>query len=309
MAEQGSAQRLAGKPAVTRVSGLSLDVTDRAAARAFVAALGLDATEAGDGLVATAADGSGITLRLAARRRLTGLRFDCHPADVGALADAATAFGTTILECRPDRLVLDGPDGLLVEVRASTAVAPRSDALILPHAPLHSQAPAARPLALSHVAIFASDPAAAFAFYGDVLGLRLSDRCGEGLMFLHSGHGGDHHILALVGSSTSGLHHHSWEMGTLDAIGLRANRLAEAGYARGWGLGRHVLGSNFFHYVADPWGAHAELTTGLDQVDPATWQAGDHDPVDAFYLWGPPLPEHFIANAEEQDRVPATAAG
>lgn len=309
MTGNGSAQPYAGKPAVTRVSGLSLDVTDRDFARAFVAALGLDVVDAGDGLVATAADGSGMALRVAARRRLIGLRFDCRPADIGALADAAAAFGTTILECRSDRLVLDGPDGLQVEVRASDAVAPRSDALILPHAPLHSQAPAARPLSLSHVAIFASDPVGAFAFYAEVLGLRLSDRCGDGLMFLHSGHGGDHHILALVGSGTSGLHHYSWEMGTLDAIGLRANRLAHAGHARGWGLGRHVLGSNFFHYIADPWGAHAELTTGLDQVDPAIWQAGDHDPVDAFYLWGPPLPEHFIANAEEQDRVPATAEG
>lgn len=309
MAENRSAQSYAGKPAVTRVSGLSLDVTDRDAARAFVSALGLDVVESGDGLVATAPDGSGMALRAAARRRLTGLRFDCRPADIGALAEAAVAFGTTILERQLDRLVLDGPDGLQVEVRASEARAPRSDALILPHAPMHSQAPASRPHSLSHVAIFASDTAAAFAFYGNVLGLRLSDRCGDGLMFLHSGHGGDHHILALVGSSTSGLHHHSWEMGTLDAIGLRANRLEEAGYRRGWGLGRHVLGSNFFHYIADPWGAHAELTTGLDQVDPATWQAGDHDPVDAFYLWGPPLPDHFIANAEEQDRIPATAEG
>ncbi|WP_169799440.1 VOC family protein [Novosphingobium lentum] len=295
--------------AVTRVSGLTLDVVDLDAARKFAAALGLHTADKGDGLVGIADDGSGITLRGASRRRLTGLRFDCRPGDIAALVEAALAFGTTILEQGDDALMLDGPDGIRLDIRAARAPAPRHEALVLPHAPLHSQAPAARPLALSHVAIFASDAPAALAFYGTVLGLRLSDRCGDGLMFLHSGHGGDHHILALVGSTTSGLHHHSWEMGTIDAIGLRANRLAEAGHARGWGLGRHVLGSNFFHYIADPWGSHAELTTGLDQVDPATWEAGDHDPVDAFYLWGPPLPEGFIANAEEHDRTPALADG
>lgn len=295
--------------AVTRVSGLSLDVTDRAKARAFVAALGLQLAEWGQGVMASAGDGSSITLRDAARRRLTGLRFDCPPGETSALADAALAFGVVVLDRSEDTLVLDGPDGLRIEIRATDVIPCRNEELILPHAPLHSKAPGAAPLALSHVAIFASDPVAALEFYSKVLGLRMSDQCGDGLMFLHSGHGGDHHILALVGSTTSGLHHHSWEMGTIDGIGLRANRLAEAGYAQGWGLGRHVLGSNFFHYVADPWGSHAELTTGLDQVDPATWQAGDHDPVDAFYLWGPPLPEGFIANAEAHDRSLATAEG
>ncbi|CAH0495428.1 VOC family protein [Novosphingobium sp. CECT 9465] len=295
--------------AVTRVSGVTLDITDRDAACKFVAALGLELAEAGDTVVASAADGSSMTLRDAPRRRLTGLRFDCQPQDIDGLADAAAAFGATILGHTATTLVLDGPDGLLLEIRATASATPRNEALILPHAPLHSQAPDARPLALSHVAIFASNPPGALEFYSQVLGLRMSDQCGDGLMFLHSGHGGDHHILALVGSTTSGLHHYSWEMGTIDGIGLRANRLAEAGYVRGWGLGRHVLGSNFFHYIADPWGCHAELTTGLDQVDPATWQAGDHDPVDAFYLWGPPLPEGFIANAEEHERSLALAEG
>ena len=293
--------------AVTRVSGLTLDVADLAAAKAFVAALGLQTTQSAGEVHARAADGNGIVLCQAARRQLTGLSFTCRVGELARFAAAATAFGAPILEDGAGVLALAGPDGLRVEIRAHATTPPRATALALPHAPLHSKAPAALPLALSHVAIFTADPIEALAFYRAVLGLRLSDRCGDGLMFLHSGHGGDHHILALVGSTTSGLHHYSWEMGTIDAIGLRAQRMAESGYARGWGLGRHVLGSNFFHYIADPWGSHAELTTGLDQVDPANWQAGDHDPVDAFYLWGPPLPEDFIANAEAADRIPVAA--
>lgn len=37
-------------------------------------------------------------------------------------------------------------------------------------------------------------------------------------------------------------------------IGLGAKQMADEVYTRGWGLGRHVLGSNYFHYIRDPWG-------------------------------------------------------
>ncbi|MDB5687673.1 MAG: metapyrocatechase, partial [Rhizorhabdus sp.] len=74
---------------------------------------------------------------------------------------------------------------------------------------------------------------------------------------------------------------------------------AERGYDQGWGMGRHVLGSNIFHYVRDPWGSHAELTAGLEYIAAdADWVAGDHAAHDAFYLWGPPPPPGFIDNPE-----------
>ena len=39
-----------------------------------------------------------------------------------------------------------------------------------------------------------------------------------------------------------------------------------SGYAAGWGFGRHVLGSNYFHYVRDPWGSYCEYSAGMDYV-------------------------------------------
>ena len=30
------------------------------------------------------------------------------------------------------------------------------------------------------------------------------------------------------------------------------------GHQEGWGLGRHTIGSNFFHYNPDPWGSWIE---------------------------------------------------
>ena len=47
-------------------------------------------------------------------------------------------------------------------------------------------------------------------------------------------------------------------MSRIDDIGIGA-AMADKGYHKGWGLGRHVLGSNYFHYVRDPWGASANI--------------------------------------------------
>jgi len=69
--------------------------------------------------------------------------------------------------------------------------------------------------------------------------------------------------------------------------------------AKGWGLGRHVLGSNYFHYVQDPWGSFSEYSADIDYI-PATcdWPAADHPPDDSFYAWGPNVPEDFVHNYE-----------
>src|SRR4026207_2440407 len=61
----------------------------------------------------------------------------------------------------------------------------------------------------------------------------------------------------------------------------------------------HVLGSNYFHYVRDPWGSFAEYSADIDYV-PATcdWKGGDQPGEDAFYAWGPNVPEDFVRNHE-----------
>src|SRR6478609_8820692 len=132
----------------------------------------------------------------------------------------------------------------------------------------------------------------------DIVGLRLSDRS-DRVAFMHAIHGSDHHILAFAQSSGPGLHHCSWDMSGIDDIGLGAMHMAGKGYSEGWGLGRHVLGSNYFHYVRDPWGSYAEYSCDIDYI-PAeqNWQAGSHPPEDSFYLWGPEPPADFALNRE-----------
>jgi catechol 2,3-dioxygenase len=143
----------------------------------------------------------------------------------------------------------------------------------------------------------------AIEFYGRVLGMRLSDRSGEGIAFLHGIHGSDHHMLAFAKSDAPGLHHLSWAMPSIDSVGLGAMAMVEQGYTQGWGTGRHVLGSNYFYYARDPWGSYSEYSCGIDYI-PAEldWTSQDHPPEDAFYLWGPAVPEDFVFNYEAAQR-------
>jgi catechol-2,3-dioxygenase len=198
-------------------------------------------------------------------------------------------------------------DGTLIEVRVAQKSSPVEKThieAILPSpgfgaAPKRSRAGTTRPNRLAHILLFTADVHAAVTFYSRVLGLRLSDRSGDNIAFLHGIHGSDHHMVAFAKAEGPGLHHTSWDVGTIHEIGLGAMQMADKGFSRGWGLGRHVLGSNYFHYVRDPWGSYAEYSCDMDFI-PADvdWQGGDHDAEDAFYVWGPNPPEDFGVNYE-----------
>jgi hypothetical protein len=78
-------------------------------------------------------------------------------------------------------------------------------------------------------------------------------------------------------------------------------QMADKGFRAGWGLGRHVLGSNYFHYVRDPWGSYAEYSSDIDYIPvDHDWESGDHPPEDSFYVWGPVPPSDFAFNHEAQ---------
>jgi hypothetical protein len=80
-------------------------------------------------------------------------------------------------------------------------------------------------------------------------------------------------------------------------------QMAARGHTRGWGPGRHIIGSNYFWYVQDPWGSFAEFSADIDYVPAGTrWNASDHPPEDAFYLWGPDPPADFVKNYEATER-------
>ncbi len=79
---------------------------------------------------------------------------------------------------------------------------------------------------------------------------------------------------------------------------VRADRMRAKGRDPGWGIGRHTIGSNFFHYNPDPWGSWIEWFSDIDQVDDC-WVANDWDVPP--HLWGAPPPQTFLANHEPQN--------
>ena len=153
------------------------------------------------------------------------------------------------------------------------------------------------PRRLGHVLLFTSDIARQVDFYTRVLGLKLSDRSQEIIAFLRCTT--DHHNLALLASTAPGFHHASFEVGGVDEIALSAAAMADRGWQPGWGLGRHVIGSNFFYYIRDPWGSFAEYFYDLDHIpESCAWEPRNFPPEDALYVWGPPVPADFAENKE-----------
>ena len=67
----------------------------------------------------------------------------------------------------------------------------------------------------------------------------------------------------------AGLHHTSWCVASLDDVGLGMEQMSAAGHGEGWGVGRHVLGSNYFRYVRDPGAATPSIPTTSISSRPA----------------------------------------
>jgi catechol 2,3-dioxygenase-like lactoylglutathione lyase family enzyme len=152
------------------------------------------------------------------------------------------------------------------------------------------------PRRLGHMLIFTSDLQRSEDFYGRILGLRLSDRIPGMAAFMNAGPG-DHHVFGFIASTHPGLQHSSWEVANIDQIAVGAQSMAESGYRTGWGLGRHTLGSNFFHYIRDPWGSWIEYFSDMDRIT-ENWQPHDWDISPA--VWCPMMPAEFMQNDEDK---------
>ena len=161
----------------------------------------------------------------------------------------------------------------------------------------------ARPRRLGHMIKFTPDVDRSVDFYSRVLGLKVSDRALDILAFLRGSAGGDHHMLAFAKSSHTGLHHLSFEVTDFDEIAIGAQTLIRAGYKDAFGPGRHVGGSNYFHYIRDPWNSLIEYFWDIDVIpeDDRDWVPLNVAPEEVTAVWAayPPPPE-FVMNFEAQ---------
>ncbi|HVZ53085.1 MAG TPA: VOC family protein [Pseudolabrys sp.] len=291
-----------------------LQVPDASVAQDFYGSFGLDAQRAGDA-VALKTFGHehrwGSVIEGAKTKALHHLSFGCYAQDIDALKKRIEEQGIKLTDA-PKGFESNGfwfrnHEGVLMEVKVAPKVSPDHKAVSewptvgpgVAAATTREKAPAVRPRRLSHVLIFTQDVDASIKFYERTLGLRLSDRASDLVAFMHGIHGSDHHLLALVKSSGPGFHHCSWDTASIQDIGLGAMRMHDKGWQKGWGLGRHVLGSNYFHYIMDPWGSFSEYSCDIDYIPKDDrWPAADHKPEDSFYLWGPEVPREFTLNCE-----------
>ncbi len=304
----------AGVTAVHSVERIVFTVPEIAPAEAFYTAFGLDVRRSDQRIDLYTHGHTHCWMTVAANgqpKALQYISFGIFAEDLDVFRQKILALG---LGCEPHPLAdgtglwLRSPDGVPMQLVVAEKVSPSKPASKSPGrpaprrggaAPARSQSTQVFPRWLSHVLLFTRDVPRMLQFCGDVLGLRLSDRSGDLVAFMHTPHGSDHHLLAFVKSGGAGLHHTSWDVGSLDEVGEGSEQMRAAGFAEGWGVGRHVLGSNYFYYARDPWGSFAEYSFDIDFV-PADgeWVAGDYAPEDSFYLWGPAVPEWFVLNTE-----------
>ncbi|RJP71891.1 MAG: metapyrocatechase [Comamonadaceae bacterium] len=299
-------------PAVHSVDEFVISVPDLQEARHFYRCFGLDVRdeEGGFGLYTFGHPHRWGRVLPGLVKRLLWVSFGIHAQDLARFEQHLLTTGELIAPppgALAEGMWLQGPDGLPVQLKVADKCSPSRPApqqswpacANRGRSPARSKVPVVQPLYLSHILMFSADVDEAVRFYSDVLGLKLSDKSGSVIAFMHTPHGSDHHLIALAKSGGGGLHHSSWCVDSLDAVGTGMEQMARAGYAQGWGVGRHVLGSNYFRYVRDPWGSYAEYSYDIDFVEAgAEWPAADHPPEDALYVWGPELPPDFVTNHE-----------
>ncbi len=245
------------------------------------------------------------------KKRLHHLAFGAPGDEFEAVRESVRRAG--VREVDPPRGAPEGglwirdPDGHYVTVRQEAGQEPPPDPPLAVNAPgrilrevvrgCPERKVEAAPRKLGHVLFFTPHVGRQIDFYTRVLGLKLSDRVKNVIAFLRCTT--DHHNVAFLTSKGPGFHHASFQLGSIDEIALGAGRMRDAGWEQGWGVGRHVIGSNYFYYTRDPWGSFAEYYHDLDYIpEQCAWVPRDFPEEDSFYLWGPPPPPEFVENTE-----------
>jgi catechol 2,3-dioxygenase-like lactoylglutathione lyase family enzyme len=298
------------------ISGLhhyALAVPDLDVADSFLTDFGLETAAADGALTAQCPGRSQVQVRMVQgpAKRLHHVSFTLRPGSLDEVLGSLERAGTPLIEppagADEAGIWLRDPDGTAVQLLETELAPARPVPEILINSGGSRQRVGAAawrevtadtsPRRLGHSLLFTAQPGVMTDFYTRVLGLRVSDTIHRDFVtFLNAGPG-DHHVFGFISSTHPGFHHASFEVPSIDAIAIGADRMRSRGRDAGWGLGRHTIGSNFFHYNPDPWGSWIEWFSDIDQIDDC-WVAGDWDVPP--HLWGAPPPETFLANREQR---------
>ena len=170
--------------------------------------------------------------------------------------------------------------------------------------PQSAYAPA-KPLRLGHILVFTPDVMKSVAFMTEALGMGLADHAQDVIAFCCARKDSDHHVVAFAKSPGVGFHHASFQVGDPDEVGRGGRALLARAGKGDWGFGRHTIGSNFFHYIQDPWGSWFEYYSDMDHIDDySLWTATNYSMEDSLASWGPPVPKDFVHNYEIEPDMP-----
>ena len=243
--------RRPGELGVHSVDRFHFAVPDLKVARNFYGEFGLEINEDG-GVLAMKTRGNPhvwVTVGEGPRKKFGHISFGVFEDDFDRFAERLQALGVKRLDPPPgvetNGLWFHDHDGNLIEIKVAAKSSPNEKSEFsevspgpgVRGAPFRRDVQRVTPRRLAHVLLFTRDVERAIQFYTRTLGLRLSDRSGDGIAFLHGIHGSDHHMIAFVKSSAPGLHHLSWDVGSVDDIGRGAMHMLDKGFAKGWGLG------------------------------------------------------------------------
>lgn len=204
---------------------------------------------------------------------------------------------------RPEDPELDA-SAAIFEINAPGRIVRSRRSAVLPGA---SYAPA-KPLRLGHVLLFTPDVLASVAFVTDALGMGLADRAQDIIAFCCARKNSDHHVIAFAKSPGVGFHHASFQVADPDEVGRGGRALLTKSGRGDWGFGRHTIGSNFFHYIQDPWGSWFEYYSDMDFIDDHNlWSPTNYGMADSLASWAPETPHDFVHNYEA-DPEPALGA-
>ncbi|MBO1332598.1 VOC family protein [Streptomyces sp. VRA16 Mangrove soil] len=107
----------------------------------------------------------------------------------------------------------------------------------------------------------------------------------------------DHHTLALHLGPETGYVHSAYQVADLDALAAGGTYLAQRGYRRSWGIGRHIQGSQIFDYWRDPDRFLVEHFTDGDLFDHTVAPGWAAMSASGLAQWGPPATRDFLGAA------------
>lgn len=156
-----------------------------------------------------------------------------------------------------------------------------------------------RPRRFGHITVTTGDTKELRSFWERVLGFRLSDDVGNGILtFMRCN--ADHHGLAMA-KGPEGIHHFAFEVANIAELARLGDLLDEQGQSFIWGPGRHGAGENIFTYHYDPAGTIVEYYTDMLRIyNEASYRPGSWDISDRRFanMWGAGVPDGFIEHVQ-----------